>query len=109
MQGANDPRVTKQEADQLALALRARGVKVQYLVAGNEGHGFSNPDNRMALYRAMETFLGQHLGGRVEPGPKPEIDAQIARLTVNVDTLTLARPGPTAAPPLERAPAEGSP
>jgi len=99
VQGANDPRVTKLEADQLALALHARGVKVQYLVAGNEGHGFANPDNRMALYRAMETFLGQYLGGRVEPGPKPEIDAQIARLTVKVDTLKLAAPAPPAATP----------
>jgi dipeptidyl aminopeptidase/acylaminoacyl peptidase len=98
-QGANDPRVTKVEADQLVIALRERGVKVQYLVAGNEGHGFSNADNRMALYRSMETFLGRYLGGRVETGPKPEIDAQVARLTVEVDTLKLAPAAPPATTP----------
>jgi dipeptidyl aminopeptidase/acylaminoacyl peptidase len=90
VQGANDPRVTKLESDQLAVALRDRGVNVTYLLAANEGHGFANPDNRMAFYRSMETFLGQHLGGRVEAGPKPEIEATIARLTVRLDTLRLA-------------------
>ena len=66
VQGANDPRVTRREADQLALALKDRGVAVRYLVAGNEGHGFLNPENRLALYRAMEQFIGQYLGGRVQ-------------------------------------------
>jgi dipeptidyl aminopeptidase/acylaminoacyl peptidase len=92
VQGANDPRVTKIESDQLAVALRDRGVDVTYLLAANEGHGFANPDNRMAFYRSMETFLGEHLGGRVEPGPKPEIEAQVAKLTVKLDTLRIAPP-----------------
>ena len=90
VQGANDPRVTKLEADQLAIALRDRGVRVRYLVAPNEGHGFANPDNRLALYRSMETFLGECLGGRVQESVAPAIDATIARLTVDVDTLQLA-------------------
>ena len=90
VQGANDPRVTKREADQIAIALRDRGVKVQYLVAPNEGHGFQNADNRLALYRAMEVFFQGCLGGRVQPTVAPEIERHIARLTVNVDTLKLA-------------------
>jgi hypothetical protein len=32
----------------------------------NEGHGFSNEENRFEFYRAMEEFLGKHIGGRVE-------------------------------------------
>ncbi|MDP9019512.1 MAG: S9 family peptidase [Actinomycetota bacterium] len=63
-QGANDPRVTKQEADQIVAALAARGVDVEYLVKDDEGHGFANPENRLDLYRAMERFLAEHLGGR---------------------------------------------
>ncbi len=64
VQGANDPRVTKQEADQIVAALRERGVEVEYLVKDDEGHGFANPENRLDLYRAMERFLAEHLGGR---------------------------------------------
>ncbi|MGI8757778.1 MAG: S9 family peptidase [Acidimicrobiales bacterium] len=63
VQGANDPRVTKQEADQVVAALRERGVDVEYMVKDDEGHGFANPENRLELYRAMERFLGEHLGG----------------------------------------------
>ena len=90
VQGANDPRVTKREADQMAIALRDRGVKVRYLLAPNEGHGFVNADNRLALYRAMELFFKDCLGGRAQASVAPAIEQHIARLTVNVDTLKLA-------------------
>lgn len=90
VQGANDPRVTKREADQLAIALRSRGVKVQYLVAPNEGHGFLNPDNRMALYHTMDRFFAQYLGGRTQTQVPAEVEARIRAMTVGVDTLKLA-------------------
>jgi dipeptidyl aminopeptidase/acylaminoacyl peptidase len=66
VQGANDPRVTKQESDQIVAALRERGVDVEYIVKDNEGHGFVVPENRLDLYRAMERFFATHLGGRAE-------------------------------------------
>jgi dipeptidyl aminopeptidase/acylaminoacyl peptidase len=87
VQGANDPRVTKLESDQLVTALRDRGIPVEYLVAANEGHGFANADNRLALYRAMERFFSDCLGGRVQEEVDPSIAAKIAELTVDVDTL----------------------
>ena len=65
-QGANDPRVNKGESDQMVEALKKRGIEVPYIVKANEGHGFSNEENRFDFYRAMEEFLGKHLGGRVE-------------------------------------------
>ena len=65
-QGANDPRVNKNESDQMVAALKARGIDVPYLVKDNEGHGFHNEENRFDFYRAMESFLGKYLGGRVE-------------------------------------------
>jgi len=66
-QGANDPRVNKNESDQIVEALKAKGIEVEYMVKDNEGHGFQNEENRFDFYRAMERFLGKHLGGRVEP------------------------------------------
>jgi dipeptidyl aminopeptidase/acylaminoacyl peptidase len=65
-QGANDPRVNKAESDQIVEALKERGIEVEYMVKENEGHGFRNEENRFDFYRAMEKFLGKHLGGRVE-------------------------------------------
>ena len=89
VQGANDPRIKQREADQLAIALRDRGIKVDYLLAENEGHGFSNADNRLALYRAMEVFLAECLGGRVQTDVDPAIEARIEEMKVDVDALTL--------------------
>jgi dipeptidyl aminopeptidase/acylaminoacyl peptidase len=45
IQGANDPRVPKSEADQIVKAVRARGNEVWYLVGENEGHGFAKKEN----------------------------------------------------------------
>lgn len=60
-QGANDPRVNKAESDQMVEALRRRGVEVEYMVKDNEGHGFSNQENRYDFYRAMESFFAKYL------------------------------------------------
>ncbi len=64
IQGANDPRVTKGESDQIVAALRERGVEVEYIVKDDEGHGFVRPENRLDAYGAIERFLARHLGGR---------------------------------------------
>ncbi|MEJ5299292.1 MAG: prolyl oligopeptidase family serine peptidase, partial [Armatimonadota bacterium] len=66
-QGANDPRVPRAEADQIVEAMRARGIKVKYLLFEDEGHGFARPENRLTFYREAEHFLASVLGGRVEP------------------------------------------
>lgn len=60
-QGANDPRVNKDESDQMVKALKERGVVVEYLVKDDEGHGFRNEENRFDFYRAMEEFLAKHM------------------------------------------------
>jgi len=60
-QGAMDPRVKKSESDQIVDALRKNGVEVTYLVKENEGHGFSNQENRFEFYSEMEKFLHKHI------------------------------------------------
>jgi len=60
-QGANDPRVKKSESDQMVQALKERGIDVGYMVKDNEGHGFHNQENQFDFYRAMESFLAEHL------------------------------------------------
>jgi dipeptidyl aminopeptidase/acylaminoacyl peptidase len=46
VQGANDPRVPKSEADQIVKAVRSSGTDVWYLVGENEGHGFAKKENQ---------------------------------------------------------------
>ena len=60
-QGAHDPRVNKDESDQMVAALKKRGVEVEYMVKDNEGHGFHNEENRFDFYEAMEKFLAKYL------------------------------------------------
>nr|WP_321406505.1 S9 family peptidase [uncultured Carboxylicivirga sp.] len=60
-QGANDPRVNKDESDQMVAAMKERGIDVEYMVKDNEGHGFRNEENRFDFYNAMEKFLAKHL------------------------------------------------
>jgi dipeptidyl aminopeptidase/acylaminoacyl peptidase len=60
-QGAKDPRVNKNESDQVVQKLKERGIDVPYLVKENEGHGFRNEENRFEFYSQMEQFLGKYL------------------------------------------------
>jgi dipeptidyl aminopeptidase/acylaminoacyl peptidase len=60
-QGAQDPRVSIDESDQMVAALRKHGIAVEYLVKENEGHVFRNEENRFEFYEAMERFLAKHL------------------------------------------------
>ena len=74
-QGANDPRVKKEESDQIVAALRGRDIPTSYLVKDNEGHGFSNEENVFEFYRALEAFLQQHMKvNREESAPATSPD-----------------------------------
>jgi len=75
-QGANDPRVNKDESDQVVAALRKRGVEVEYMVKDNEGHGFHNEENRFDFYNAMDAFLAKHIG---KAGSAPEKAAPVKK------------------------------
>lgn len=61
VQGANDPRVNIDEADQIVASLRKRGVEVPYMVKYDEGHGFAKEENKLDFYRAMMGFFAEHL------------------------------------------------
>jgi dipeptidyl aminopeptidase/acylaminoacyl peptidase len=72
-QGANDPRVKKQESDQMVAAMRKGGKQVDYIVFPDEGHGFARPENNRCFNAAAEQFLAAHLGGRFEPAAESEL------------------------------------
>ena len=66
-QGQNDPRVKQAESEQIVAALEKNGRRATYVLYPDEGHGFVRPENRIDFYARMERFLGEELGGRVEP------------------------------------------
>jgi dipeptidyl aminopeptidase/acylaminoacyl peptidase len=61
IQGANDPRVKIEQADQIVKNMRARGIDVPYMVKYDEGHGFAHEANRIELYETILGFFAQHL------------------------------------------------
>ena len=91
VQGANDPRVNRREAEQIVIALRDRGFPVEYLLAPDEGHGFARPVNNLAMFIAAENFLSKHLGGRAQEGGSQEATKRLAEITVDPKTVVLAK------------------
>jgi dipeptidyl aminopeptidase/acylaminoacyl peptidase len=91
VQGANDPRVKKAEADQIVVALRERKYPVEYLLAPDEGHGFQRPVNNMAMFMSVEKFLAKHLGGRFQDGGTAEVSKRLGEITVDVKTVEMAK------------------
>jgi dipeptidyl aminopeptidase/acylaminoacyl peptidase len=91
VQGANDPRVNKAEADQIVVALRDRNYPVQYLLADDEGHGFQRPVNNMAMFAAGEKFLSKYLGGRYQESMTPEVATRLGQLNVDPKSVQFAK------------------
>lgn len=55
--GANDPRVPLQEAEQIRATVQNNGIPVWYLVAKDEGHGFSKKKNIDFQFYATVLFV----------------------------------------------------
>ncbi len=91
VQGANDPRVNRREAEQIVIALRDRGFPVEYLLAPDEGHGFARPVNNLAMFMAVEKFLAAHLEGRYQEGGSPEVEARLKEITVDPKTVVISK------------------
>jgi dipeptidyl aminopeptidase/acylaminoacyl peptidase len=63
LQGDNDPRVPKDESDQVVERLRALGRRVDYVVYPDEGHGFTKRANAEDASERIVEFLTRELLG----------------------------------------------
>ena len=61
IQGANDPRVPASESEQMVKSIRENGGTVWYMLAKDEGHGFSKKENRDRMTEAIALFLEENL------------------------------------------------
>ena len=62
-QGDNDPRVPREESDQMVERLRALGRPVEYITFEDEGHGFAHVDSEALMVEKTTEFLERHLLG----------------------------------------------
>ncbi|TVP88958.1 MAG: S9 family peptidase, partial [Thioalkalivibrio sp.] len=85
--GANDPRVVQAESDQIVRVLREAGHDVKYYLAPDEGHGLVDETNRLAVMAALEDFLANHLGGRLQDAHPQRIEERREALRVELSTL----------------------
>jgi dipeptidyl aminopeptidase/acylaminoacyl peptidase len=63
VQGGNDPRVPRSEAEQMVGQVRKNATPVWYLLARDEGHGFLKKANVDFQFYATVLFIRQHLLG----------------------------------------------
>lgn len=62
--GRNDPRVPFTEAEQIVRKVRGNGTPVWYLLADDEGHGFTKKSNVDYLFAVQTMFLDRYLQRR---------------------------------------------
>lgn len=67
VQGGNDPRVPRSEAEQMVAAVKRNGSPVWYLLAADEGHGFRKKANVDFQFYATVSFVLEHLVGAAVP------------------------------------------
>jgi dipeptidyl aminopeptidase/acylaminoacyl peptidase len=63
LQGDNDPRVPKEEAQQVIDILKKEGRLVEAHFYPNEGHGFVKRENQIDAIRRTINWFDQHLKG----------------------------------------------
>ncbi|HNS22966.1 MAG TPA: S9 family peptidase [Sedimentisphaerales bacterium] len=63
VQGGNDPRVPRSEAEQMVARVAENGTHVWYLMAKDEGHGFRKKANADFQFYATVLFVRQYLLG----------------------------------------------
>ena len=69
VQGANDPRVPRTEAEQMVATVKRNGTPVWYLLAKDEGHGFRKKANADFQFYATVQFIRTYLLG--DDGMRP--------------------------------------
>ncbi|HEX5707730.1 MAG TPA: prolyl oligopeptidase family serine peptidase, partial [Pyrinomonadaceae bacterium] len=61
VQGYNDPRVPRTEAEQIVTKVRENGTPVWFLMARDEGHGFAKKKNQDFQFYSTVLFVREYL------------------------------------------------
>ncbi len=68
-QGGTDPRVTREEVEQIIKAMDHHGIPHEYVLYEDEGHVLVKEPNRLDFATKALNFLAEHLGGT--PATRP--------------------------------------
>ena len=60
-QGVNDTRVPKWQSDLLVKEIKKNGIKVDYIVYPDEGHGFTKFKNSKKCFTSIEAFFRKNM------------------------------------------------
>ncbi len=71
LQGDNDPRVPKEEAQQVVDILKKEGRVVDVHYYANEGHGFVKRENQIDAIRRTIAWFDEHMLGKTSPSGSP--------------------------------------
>lgn len=70
--GEDDERAPFAHAKAMRAALDTAGRAPDWMAVPNEGHGFYNEDNTIAMYRRIEAFIGAQIGRAAAPARSQE-------------------------------------
>ncbi|MGC1647959.1 MAG: prolyl oligopeptidase family serine peptidase, partial [Candidatus Sulfotelmatobacter sp.] len=76
LQGDNDPRVPKEEAQQVVDILKKEGRVVEVHYYANEGHGFAKRENQIDSVRRTTAWFDQYLRGIAPPPSEQPTQSQ---------------------------------
>ena len=86
-QGENDPRVKKEQSDQIVETMQSKNIPVTYLLYRREGHGFAEPENNISFAAIAESFLSKCLGGRVAPITPADLKGTSVEIAVGAELI----------------------
>jgi dipeptidyl aminopeptidase/acylaminoacyl peptidase len=61
VQGANDPRITLEESQEIVSELKAKGKPTEILVFDDEGHDVIKFKNKVKCYKRMAEFFEENI------------------------------------------------
>jgi len=95
--GLKDPLIPTTQSRNMARALRSAGKSFEYLAAADEPHGFSRSETEMAVYRAIEIFLHEQVGGETGGEPTAKTCARLEEIRA-AGAADLSRDDPPGGP-----------
>jgi dipeptidyl aminopeptidase/acylaminoacyl peptidase len=69
LQGENDPRVPKEEAEQVVEILKQQGRTVDVHYYPHEGHGFAKREDQIDAMKRTAEWFGKYLGPKNPAAP----------------------------------------
>lgn len=92
--GAKDKIVRHSQSERFVAACREDRITVDYLLAEDEAHGFTDPLTEQAVYVAIERFLAAHMGGHFQKEIPRDVEQRLSKLKAAGSAACVEAHGP---------------